>query len=155
MSHDIPRQTIVRCLYTVDLEEFIGWWFRDKSTMRAKLEAKTRPKLLIRDVAEIKRRASIPTVTDAAVQQMKEVFSKYDRDGSVGSQGPSAQPSHSLAASSPAAPFSSAVVSRPCQTHSTCSSARLPLFSPKQSVRPSLATPLRLCRGWWRRRSSG
>ena len=27
----------------VDLEEFIDWWFRDKLTMKAKMEAKQKP----------------------------------------------------------------------------------------------------------------
>ena len=37
---------------------------------------------VVRDLQDIKRRVGIPSVPESAIQQMREVFLKYDRDGS-------------------------------------------------------------------------
>ena len=66
----------------VDLEEFIDWWFRDKLTMKAKMEAKQKPPLSERDVSDIKERLSLPSVPDEKILEMKRAFTKYDSDGS-------------------------------------------------------------------------
>lgn len=66
----------------IDLEEFIEWWFRDKLASKAKMEAKSKPKLSERDVSDIKERLAIRSVPEAKILEMKAAFEKYDSDGS-------------------------------------------------------------------------
>ena len=50
--------------------------------MRAKLEAKRRPALSVRDIADIKQRLGLSQVSDKKIIELKEAFIKYDADGS-------------------------------------------------------------------------
>ena len=57
-------------------------WFRDKLSMKAKLEAKRRPQLSDRDLPSVKQRCGLGSVPESKLAELRDAWVRYDADGS-------------------------------------------------------------------------